>query len=450
MAALALAIALFGALFPPAAVAAPAPAVDAPDPPAGPAFGDSGWVAPIPADSLAGDPTKPGPRVAPRDHEPLGETILRTPFRILFLPLRVVALGLEEVAGLAEPYVAPSTMPREPKDWRITPLFTISGSAGPGVGVGIRRSIDPQHDAAVSLAGGWSLHDTRRVRLRANWGNPHDVPGFALGGDYAFRPNRKFYGIGNFSNANDQSIFLEESGALRLAILFGRRADRQFRLLGGVGTTSARRGYNGSPGVLDVFPEDQVPFMLDATQIYSYGVGADLASVDDMRDPSVGVHARAEVEEVRSFNDSEINFRRWHLEARAYVPVFSKRRVLAFRGLHQIVDPSGDPSTIPFYYLPESSDDGRFAAYKAHRFSDRHLLIGHAEYRWRIWDRLWALAQAEIAEVAGASDQIRIADVHESYGGGLRYAMTDRSMARLSIASGAEGLVIFISLKEDF
>src|SRR5262245_54528092 len=73
----------------------PAPAT------APPAFGDSNWVAPLPAGALEPAPTEPGPRVAERDHEPVGETVLRTPFRILFFPLRLVARGMEGVAGVA-------------------------------------------------------------------------------------------------------------------------------------------------------------------------------------------------------------------------------------------------------------------------------------------------------------------------------------------------------------
>src|SRR5262245_8825015 len=60
---------------------------------ADPRFGDSAWVAPgVPTH---GDSTVAGPRVAPRDHERRWETALRAPFRVAFLPLRLLARGLE-------------------------------------------------------------------------------------------------------------------------------------------------------------------------------------------------------------------------------------------------------------------------------------------------------------------------------------------------------------------
>ena len=72
-----------------------------------PAFGDSGWVAPLPPGALDGAPTDPGPRVAESEDEPVGEALLRLPFRILFFPLRLIARGLEEAAGAIGPTVAP-------------------------------------------------------------------------------------------------------------------------------------------------------------------------------------------------------------------------------------------------------------------------------------------------------------------------------------------------------
>src|SRR5437762_12424683 len=61
-------------------------------------FGDTTWVAPT-APPDASDPEARGPRVAPRDHERGWETVMRTPFRVAFLPMRLIARGAE--AGVA-------------------------------------------------------------------------------------------------------------------------------------------------------------------------------------------------------------------------------------------------------------------------------------------------------------------------------------------------------------
>src|SRR5262245_42051430 len=76
----------------------PAGASDVPR--AEPRFGDSTWVAPNVV--IQGSVTDPGPRVAKRDSERPWETMLRTPFRVAFFPVRLVARGVEALGPIAE------------------------------------------------------------------------------------------------------------------------------------------------------------------------------------------------------------------------------------------------------------------------------------------------------------------------------------------------------------
>src|SRR5215510_11955126 len=70
-----------------------------------PRFGDSTWVAPNVV--IQGSVTDPGPRVAKRDGERPWETMLRTPFRVAFFPVRLVARGVEALGPIAERVAPP-------------------------------------------------------------------------------------------------------------------------------------------------------------------------------------------------------------------------------------------------------------------------------------------------------------------------------------------------------
>jgi len=415
-----------------------------------PVFGDSGWVAPIPVTDTLALKHAPDVRVGKKDHEPVGETILRTPFRILFLPLRVVGYGLEGAAGLA----GPAFMGKIPKGiplWKLVvgPAITYSGSAGLGLGTSQYMFVDRDRDAVFSFAETWSTKDHRRVRGRLDISRGDRV-GFSLTGSYGFRPNYAFYGLGNSSQITDKSIYLQEFGDVRATTYIGGRLTRQLRLSVGYNSMSARIGYNGSPGALDVFTPEQFPFLLRGSRSWSFGAGGDYAILDDARDPSRGVHGRAEVQKFNAVDESGVDYLYSYLEARFYVPVWSKRRVLAFRAVHQATDPAADVPGVPFYRQPETTDMTRFAAYAAHRFADEQLLLGHAEYRWIVMDRLWMFALAQVGEVQSTRSRFRWADVHESYGGGFRYAITERAIIRAQLAGGAEGLKLIIDLKDDF
>jgi len=437
---------LFGAL----ATLAPGPLVHAQT---APAFGDSGWVAPLPPGALEGDPTTPGPRVAEKQSEPVGETILRAPFRLVFLPLRLVARGVEAGMGLAGENFLPRNdyRPTPPRRFKIYPTVLYAGGGDPTIGLRMVSVLDPVHDTRWSAAGSWSPRDARKAQFEYRRGTVTDGWGVRGVASYNYRPFRPYFGLGNFSSSAERSIYLGETGTIDFAARLGP-VRRSVYARAGFGVTSARRGYNGtSPGVLEVFTPEEAPGMDDASQVLTYGVGGNFAFIDDLRDPSSGVHARFDAGQVDSRTGGDFDFLQVRAEGRAYVRVASKRRVVALRGLVHTIDPIRDDAVIPFYRLPEAaSGETNFAAYRSHRFSDRYLALAHVEYRWLLLQRVWVLGMAEIGEVASSGNRLRIADVHESYGGGLRVALREDTVARFQLATGTEGLRAALTLNGDW
>src|SRR6185436_2957805 len=90
-------------------------------------FGDSTWAAPAAMfDTVY---TANGPRVAPRDHERTWETVLRTPFRVVFYPVRLVGMGLEAAASYVGPrYIEPKPKSQPKSGPTLAPLVEV-GSA---------------------------------------------------------------------------------------------------------------------------------------------------------------------------------------------------------------------------------------------------------------------------------------------------------------------------------
>ena len=413
----------------------------------GAAFGDSGWVAPLPEGALDGDSSVAGPRVAGPQHEPTGERILRAPFRAVFFPARCLARGLEALAGTD--LGALNTLGRARPGFSVGPSVSYSGGAGVGFGLRTVSVLNERHAARWAADGTWSVHDERKARASFNWGAVGDPLGFDVLARYDLMPNRWFYGVGNTSSKADRGIYLSERSTVDIAVRFGPLV-HQLRLVAGLENVGARRGYNGNPAVLDQPALAQTAGMLQHSELISLGAGGNFAALDNLRDPSRGVEGRIDVRQVHVLESGDFDFWRYHFEARAYVPVFSRRRVIAVRALQHSVAPLKDSATLPFYVLPESEGVTHFAAYSGHRFTDRHLMILHTEYRWLVWDRLWAFGLAEFGEVASRSDRLRLDAMHGSRGGGLRFAFTPTSVVRLQMAHGSEGFAAYAMLNEDF
>ncbi len=418
--------------------------------PAEPRFGDSTWVAP--AAVPAGDPSAEGPRVAAPDHEPVLEKALRTPFRIAFLPLRGIARGLEAAGPLVERFAPPGKSPYQTstrKGLHFSPALSYSGAAGPGFGASVNAPEILGPGSRVGLTGTWSIEDNRRARLRAILRESVSPIGVGFEGLYDYRPNRRFYGIGNFS-PSERTIYLRRDEVASAFVFLGKHPLRRARVTGGISDISIGRGYNDVRKAEDNFDPADVPFLTRGSRLSWYGAAGDFAALDDSLHPSLGFHVRPELRRLRSTDGTGLRYDHWRMETRAYVPVWAPRRVVALRMIYEGVDPRGGSAAIPFYRLPESSDANRFAAYPPGRFRDQRLALGHAEYRWRLLWSIWAVAFGQLGEVAPTPEALSLRRAHRSLGGGLRMHIGNVHTARVELANGDEGLNFYVDLKGDF
>lgn len=413
------------------------------------AFGDSGWVAPDGA--FSADSTADGPRVAPKDHEREWETVLRTPFRVVFFPLRLVARGIEAGVGHFGPRFLDPKPKRAPKRG---PSLGVAVDVGTGSDLRLGPAVTwigvPTANTKLRASATGSLTDQRHVRFRESLIAPRPVS-LRIRADYDYKPTRRYYGIGNNSLKTNLSYYLLENTNVEAAVLLGASPLKHVRLVGAYSSMGPRRGYNRSPLLDEVHPLSTVPFANTATREFLYGIGVDLAALDEGRDPSRGVHARADVRRATGVRSIDPDYSQWWVEGRAYVPVFAKHRVLAFRGVYTGVEPRGGATTsLPFYRFPQSSGASQFAGYNSSRFRDLQLALARVEYRWPIIRRLNAIALFEMGEVAPDPGSFRLRATHNSYGGGLRLGLDDENAFRLELAQSVEGLHIVFELGSDF
>jgi len=413
-----------------------------------PRFRDSTWVAPaMVADSVTADS---GPRVALPDRPRAWETALRAPFRVAFSPLRLVVLGVGKVGDLVMPPEGepmPVKLPRTGP--RFGPQFRVGGVSDIGAGPAMTWPGFPRAGARLDVSGTLSTKDRRTFDLRETIGAGRPV-GFRLRGAYDYHPNRNFYGIGNDAPRADSSVYLLAATTVDGTLLLGRAPRRQLRLRGGYSSLSPRRGYFGSPLLEDVFTPSQVPFEHRTTQEVLYGAGGDWAALDEVRNPSAGVHARADLERDVGVRASDPDFDRWRLEGRAYLPVFAPRRVLAFRGVYEGIDPRGSTTSLPFDRLPNNEEEAPFAGYTNHRFTDRQLVLARLEYRWIILYKVSAIALYERTEVAPQASAFTYRAAHPTWGGGLRYPLTDLTTVRLELGKSRDGLHAAVRMGSDW
>ena len=84
------------------------------------------------------------------------------------------------------------------------------------------------------------------------------------------------------------------------------------------------------------------------------------------------------LDEVRSTDSSDLDYQGVRVEARGYLPVFARKRVIALRAGYASARPVANTAEIPFYRMPQSDGPYRFAGFEGRQFRDRHLAVGRA------------------------------------------------------------------------
>jgi outer membrane protein assembly factor BamA len=364
--------------------------------------------------------------------------------------LRLVGRGLESVSAWAGPRYFDPKPPAPPHSGpAFSPRFEVGGVKDVSLGPGLKWNGFPTGTGRLDAWASLSTVDRRRARVQETIGDRRPL-GFRLRADYDYRPDRRYYGIGNETEKASKSYYLLATSSVDATLLLGSSPVRQVRFVGGYSSMSPRRGYFGTPLLEDVFAPVDAPFEHRTTREFSYGVTGDLAALDDARDPSRGVHGRWDLRRAMGQDAGDPDYDQWRVEARAYLPVFAKRRVLALRGIYAGIDPRGSTTTLPYYRLMTSDGVNAFAGYASERFRDRQLLLGRVEYRWTILYRVSAIGLYELGEVAPRAGAFRLSDSHRSYGGGFRLGLSDRATARFELAKSSEGLHAVFVLGGDF
>jgi hypothetical protein len=395
--------------------------------------------------------TAGGPRVAPRDHERTWETVLRTPFRVVFYPVRLVGMGLEAAASYVGPrYIDPKPKSQPKSGPTVAPIIEVGSVNDISLGAAATWVGFPIDDGELSLAGAWSTFDGRKVRFSQAFGN-HRPVGFRLGLDYDYKPNRHYYGIGNNTSETNLSYFLLSTTSAEAALLFGASPRQQVRLVGGYSSMSPGSGYHGSPLLQDVFPLASVPYATQATQEFWYGFTSDFSKLDNNRAPTLGLDGRFDLRRAVGMSSNDPDYYQWRAELRTYLPLFAKQRVIALRGIYSGVRPVDGTSTImPFYRLAESRGISHFAGYSSERYRAQQLMIGRVEYRWTLLNTVDVLGLYELGEVAPNAGSLTLRAAHVSFGGGLRAGVSDDAAFRFELATSDEGLHAYFGVGSNY
>jgi hypothetical protein len=265
---------------------------------------------------------------------------------------------------------------------------------------------------------------------------------YRFGGRLAYRrfPG-EFYGIGNNTREDDREEYTPRTVALGLVV--ERRVRGPLRVAASYELVDTRLAEVEEGGMLDRRT------VRGAEGGLASGVEARISwdSRDNIFNPTSGSFHSLGVAGFGGVAGGDYSFARVGIDLRRYAPTWNGQ-VLAVQAI--AVSTGNDA---PFPMMPQLGGERLLRGYYAGRYIDRRLVALQAEYRVPVWRRIGVVGFGGAGAVAPEFSQLRIADLHFSGGGGVRFSLAprDRLNVRLDFGYGGGGASgMYIGVTEAF
>ncbi len=203
------------------------------------------------------------------------------------------------------------------------------------------------------------------------------------------------------------------------------------------------------PNTVDLFSEVSAPG-ISASPSFLH---ADVSVAADWRDypghPTRGGLYRASAASYSARDAGRNSFRRYEIEASQFVPLFTRKWILAVHGWEVFSDTSSG-HVVPFYLMPSLGGQNTLRGYFDYRFHDNDMQSFTAESRWALFAHVDTVAFADAGKVAPRAGDLDFTHLKTSYGAGLRLHNATSTLARLDIGHSREGWHVFFKMTDSF
>ena len=207
----------------------------------------------------------------------------------------------------------------------------------------------------------------------------------------------------------------------------------------------------GYRSILDVFDESTAPGLSVQPTFFKGDVFVDLDYRDSIpptrtaprldRLPLAGASRGGRYQVTfSSYRDTEedrYSFRQTRIDLQQHVPLLRGQRVLSFRALAVLSDPSAG-NEVPFYLAPTFGGVAMGRGFPTFRFRDRHLLVLQGEYRYQINPLMSGAVFVDAGQVAARARALVWSKFETTYGFGVRFGAAGAAALRFDLAFGGD------------
>lgn len=327
-------------------------------------------------------------------------------------------------------------------------------------------------DVTLWLSGAYSIRAYQAYRLQFGYFDlpaPHDYDGHAypevpfqidyraldpmkpflyLDSEYRKFPKEEFYGVGADSFEGNRSRYELESFTAALVggyqFVRGITAQGKFEY---INPTLHNPGDNQFPATDDLFNEAEAPGLTTQPTFLRYG-GSFLAGY--YGDPyKVAALLNASYSRFDDRDQGLFTFDRTQVDARAYLPLWCRQRLIAAR-FFASHDKPANGAVVPFYLMETLGGESTLRGFKNYRFRDENVMYMSAEYRWEGNAAVELAVFYDTGKVFPNGTDFNFKDLEEGYGFGIRFKNQRKTILRFDVGHSHEGTFGYFALTPSF
>jgi len=322
-------------------------------------------------------------------------------------------------------------------------------SAGPGYR---RQLLDRRLRVDVSAAVSWKLYTVAQGSVEM----PHLAHDRLTVGAQVIRQDFKqvdYFGLGNDSRVSDQSAYrFTNTDILGYATVHATDWLTVSGRFGGIprpGLGEATGPRVTVPSTVDLFTDATAPGLV-APPSFLHGdvhVGVDLR--DHQGHPTGGGLYQFVAATYSDRDTGTYSFHRYEVDAAQFVPLGTKRWILALHG-RAILSDTTSGHLVPFYLMPSLGGKNTLRGYHDYRFHDNDMEVFNAEVRCALFTHVDAAVFADAGKVASRAADLDLQHPRKSYGAGLRVHNATATLVRLDVGHSPEGWQVFLKISDPF
>ncbi len=329
----------------------------------------------------------------------------------------------------------------------------ITGAGWISAGPGYRHQVfNDRALVDVSAALSWNLYQTIQGRFEV----PHLANDRLLVGAQASYQDLlqvDYFGLGNNSLKSDDSAY-----RLTNFDILGYATVRATSWL----SVNGRFGYIPQPDIstaagprvsvrnaTDLFSDTSAPGIRTQPPFLHSEVSVEADWRDHPGHPTRGGYYRAAAALYSDRDVGTYSFRRYELEASQFVPLFTKKWILALRGSEVFSDTSNG-HVVPFYLMPSLGGKNTLRGYHDYRFHDNDMQAFNVESRVALLAHVDAAVFFDTGKVAPLAGDLDFTHLKTSYGAGLRVHNASTTLVRLDVGHSIEGWRVFFKISDSF